>query len=40
VKTENNNAHLALHGMIAGLVFCAVVAGFFHARSSLVDAAI
>lgn len=30
VTTENNNAHLALHGMVAALVFCAIVAAFFH----------
>jgi hypothetical protein len=29
VNTENNNAHMALHGMVAALVFCAAVAVFF-----------
>jgi hypothetical protein len=31
VKTENNNAHPALHGAIAALVFCVLVGVFFHA---------
>jgi hypothetical protein len=30
VNAENSNAHMALHGMIAGLVFCVAVAGLFH----------
>ena len=30
MKTENNNAQLTLHAMIAALVFCVAVAGFFH----------
>ena len=29
-STNHNNAHPALHGMIAGLVFCVAAAGFFH----------
>jgi hypothetical protein len=27
---ESNNAHLALHGTLAALAFCLVVAVFFH----------
>ena len=30
MNTENNNAHLALHGIVAVLAFCLVVAVFSH----------
>ena len=31
MNTENDNAHLALHGILAALMFCAAIAVFFHA---------
>jgi hypothetical protein len=31
VNRENNNVHVALHGTLAALVFCVVVAAFFRA---------
>lgn len=30
MNTGNNNAHLALHGMLVAFLFCAAVGGFFH----------
>jgi hypothetical protein len=30
MNTQNDNAHLALHGIIAALVFCGAVTVFFH----------